>query len=612
MKTTSRQRFEGPSSNGNLCLRIVCFMTVTSMTALTGCTGSPPQQPPAETQPSTSTTQPPSPDPVEAKINFQGGSGTLAATTKSQSQSPDMTTAIPADASLKEVVDLEMTTGEFPSSGAVLTFTVAQPVPADRTPFIARWDQQNLAWVPLASRTSPDRTMVSAKLEHFSTYGFLDILSNGIGKLIGDRTARPDCPARPPDWDDKAAPQFYDDINGPILWCATTDPAHPDDLEIKLRLNRGAAASITTAVKPVWSQSDLWQRLVPETWATMGLSGPESLIPNPDTYFIQPTGEFDFRFSKSDVLTYWHANRTKPLIEVDTSVPDVLAGLLFSVASDNIPGGSALFLATAAMSITQCSSDMYGAGGDLALSAASVKAVASKLPVLMGALASCLAGQKEFVAHAVARDWVRRHPTAAIQEIADTAGLAAKRVVVVAQIYAAVQVLAPVADALTDLLLDPVARQFVFQPSDTALKEYIQNTRPTVPGIPGELGGKWCSRLNPGKCFSIVEKKAQYPDLFLEDSYPAADAPGATDYALCLGHEGGNNSCAVAYSIYVRYYPVGIGWDCSKNYYHKQLPTCVPDFSHAHDLTKPRIVVLPNHQQGTAYYDSEPMYLVGG
>lgn len=595
-----------PSPAANHWLRVVCLLAAASMMALTGCTGSPPRQPPTNTRT-------PTPEPVSAGVSFPGSSKGLSATTTSQPQTPDMTAAVPTGSSLEKVVDLEMGNGTFPSSGAVLTFTIDQPVPVDKTPFIARWDTQNLTWIPLASDTSSDRTTVSAKLEHFSTYGLLDFLSNGIGKLIGVRTTRPDCPNPSPAWDDKSSPQFYDDINGPVLWCATTDPAHPDDLEIKLKLNRGAAASIMTAIKPVWSHSDLWQSFTPATWVTMGLSGPESLIPNPDAYFIQPTGEFDFRFSKSDVLTYWHANRTKPLIEVDTSVPDVLAGLLFNAASDNLPGGSALFLTTTSMAISQCSSGLVASGGDLTLTKSSATAVLSKSAVLLGVLASCLADQKEFIVQAAARYSATQNPATEFKKIADDAGLAAKRVMVGAQIYAAVQTLAPVADALTDLLLDPVARQFVFQPSDAALKEYVQNNRPTVPGLPGELGGKWCSRLNPGNCFSVVEKKAQYPDLFLKFSGPAADAPGATDYTLCIGHTpGAGNACITAESIFVRYYPVGVGWDCSRNYYHEQLPTCDPDYSSAHDVTKPRIVVLPNHQQGTVYYDSEPMYLVGG
>ncbi|QCO97329.1 hypothetical protein FCN77_05855 [Arthrobacter sp. 24S4-2] len=395
-----------------------------------------------------------------------------------------MKSAVPAESSLEKVVDLDMSNGTFPSSGAILTFTVDRPVPADKVPFIARWDGQNLTWVPLASDTSPDRTTVSAKLEHFSTYGLLDFLGNGIGKLVGARTTPPECTADPPAWDDKTAPQFYDDINGPVLWCATTDPEHPDDLEIKLKLNRGAAASITTAIKPVWAQSDLWQGDTPETWATMVLSGPDALIPNLDTYFIQPTGEFAFRFNKSDLLNFWHSNRTKSLIEVDATVPYVLAGLLYNQISDSsvVP---ALSLVTTLMALIQCSSEISG-GVDLVLSSSSLKSVASELPGMMARLAPCLSGKSKSIAQAAAKFWATRDPASTITEIEKRAATASKSILAVAQIYAAVQVLAPVADALTDLLLDPIARQFVFQPSDQALKAFL-GPAPIVPTPPGDL-----------------------------------------------------------------------------------------------------------------------------
>ena len=455
---------------------IVCLITVGTMAAFTACTGAPPKQPAVGSgTPS---------DRVVAQVTFPGRMG-LAATTTNQPQTTEMKADVPVDTSLEKVVNLKMSTGTFPATGAMLQFTVDQPVPADRTAFIASWDAQNLTWVPLATETSTDRTTVRAKLEHFSTYGLFDLVSNAIGKFVGVRTTPPECKNPPPAWDDNSV-QFYSDINGPVLWCATTDPGHPDDLEIKLRLNRGAAASITTAIRPVWSQSDLWNGVTPETWATMVLSGPESLIPNPDTYFIQPTGEFDFRFNKLDLLNFWHSNRTKPLIEVDTSVPDVLAGLLYHAIADDASAVPALSLTTSIIAVTQCLSDINRAGGDLGLSSTSLKSVATKLPALMGTLASCLAGQSEAVAQEAATYWATRDPASTITEIEKKAHLATKGILKWARIYAAVQVLAPVADALTDLLLDPVARQFVFQPTDQALRDYLRPP-PTIPTTSGDL-----------------------------------------------------------------------------------------------------------------------------
>lgn len=137
------------------------------------------------------------------------------------------------------------------------------------------------------------------------------------------------------------------------------------------------------------------------------------------------------------------------------------------------------------------------------------------------------------------------------------------------------------------------------------------SSRLSVPGLPAALKGKWCSRIKPDNCFDAADKLAQSPDFFVASSSPAEDAPGATDYTFCFAHEFGN-SCSTAGSMYVRYYPVGVGWDCSKNRWAPRLSSCVPDYSTAHDITKPRIVVLPNHQQGNVYFDTEPMYSVGG
>ncbi|PTT60824.1 hypothetical protein DBR22_19830 [Arthrobacter sp. HMWF013] len=453
-------------------IRLMCLITAGVIAVLTGCTGSPPELhstgtpslPPVGKQTSSAH--------AEATVNFPGVSG-LEATVTNRPQTKEMQAALPSQSSLDQVVDLDMKTGVFPSSGAELTFSLDLPLPAEQIMFIVNWDVHNQSWAPVASETSPDGKSISAKLAHFSTYG-LEIWSNFIGRMVGVRTNPPECPAPPPEWDDNSV-QFYEDLNGPVLWCATTDPDHPDDLKIKLRLNRGAAASITTAVKPVWVQSDLWQGVTPETWATMVLSGPDALIPGPDTYFIQPTGEFSFRFNKTDLLNFWHSNRSTPLIAVDATVPYVLAGLLYNQASDAsvVP---ALSLVTTYMALTQCLSEIIE-GLDLVLSHSSLKSFASELPGMMARLAPCLSAKSKPIAQAAAKFWATKDPTSTIAVIEKSAALASKSILAAAQIYAAVQVLAPVADALTDLLLDPIARQFIFQPSDLALKAFLGPTK---------------------------------------------------------------------------------------------------------------------------------------
>ncbi|MGY3320781.1 hypothetical protein [Arthrobacter sp. TE12232] len=402
-------------------------------------------------------------------------------------ETPEMKDALPAQSSLGQVVDLDMKTGAFPSSGADLTFTLNDPLPADKVAFIANWDAGSQTWIPLASETSPDGRSVRARLSHFSTYG-LSFWSNLTGKLLGVRTNPPNCPAppAPPSWDDNSAPQYFDDINGPILWCAGADPANPDDLEIKLKLNRGAAAAITTAIKPVWTHSDLWQDDTPETWTQMVLAvglqtgGPNPLVDTADSYFIQPTGEYTFRFAKADVLNFWHADRTKPLIQVDATIPYVVAGLLYAQASD-LSAIPALPLVTTLMALNQCSSEILSTGVDLHLSASSQKALASKIPGLMATLATCMASQMDSIVESVAKYWAKNKPASSLPLLEKSARFAGKGLMAAARLYALLQALAPVADALTDLLLDPIARQFIFQPSDQALKDFLR-PKPTATG----------------------------------------------------------------------------------------------------------------------------------
>ena len=62
-------------------------------------------------------------------------------------------------------------------------------------------------------------------------------------------------------------------------------------------------------------------------------------------------------------------------------------------------------------------------------------------------------------------------------------------------------------------------------------------------------------------------------------------------------------------SMYLRYFPVGVEWDCTALEVEEHgWPDCYPDYTSSHDSSKPRLVVLPNHQHSTDYVDTEPMY----
>nr|CAD47903.1 hypothetical protein [Paenarthrobacter nicotinovorans] len=131
----------------------------------------------------------------------------------------------------------------------------------------------------------------------------------------------------------------------------------------------------------------------------------------------------------------------------------------------------------------------------------------------------------------------------------------------------------------------------------------------SIPGMPAAVGGKWCTRSTPAICFSDVETKAKYPSIRVQYAEPSDPPPGATDYTLCIQMDLGNG-CSTASTIFLRYFPTGVGWNCVQAEVLRgfKKPACDPDYSSAHDTSQPRLVVLLNHQQGPTYSDQLPMY----
>jgi len=133
----------------------------------------------------------------------------------------------------------------------------------------------------------------------------------------------------------------------------------------------------------------------------------------------------------------------------------------------------------------------------------------------------------------------------------------------------------------------------------------------SIPGLPPELSGNWCTPSNgstPAACFSDADIKQRYPQARVYDKIPASEAPGATDFTLCLEMDLGDH-CSMASTMLLRYFPAGAGWNCVQSeVVGLHWPACDPDYTYLHDLSKPRLVRLLNHQQGNNYVDSPPMY----
>lgn len=127
-------------------------------------------------------------------------------------------------------------------------------------------------------------------------------------------------------------------------------------------------------------------------------------------------------------------------------------------------------------------------------------------------------------------------------------------------------------------------------------------------GLPNELSGTWCTHSTPQTCFSAAEVKKGSPEARVMRPSPSTQAPGATDYVLCLKLDLGDH-CTTANTIYLRYFPAGATWNCVQTQVVvNDWPACQPDYTSSHDSSQPRLLRLPNHQQSPNFIDSPPMY----
>lgn len=134
----------------------------------------------------------------------------------------------------------------------------------------------------------------------------------------------------------------------------------------------------------------------------------------------------------------------------------------------------------------------------------------------------------------------------------------------------------------------------------------------TVKGFPAPLQGRWCS--TDGKtCFSLSTFRSENPTSFLFSADPSTSVPGATDYSLCYAPDMGKGQCTTAASMFLRYLPAGTKWNCKMmGAAQFSLDSCRPDYSKAHDTSRARLMIVPNHQQGAQYVDTPPMYRADG
>jgi hypothetical protein len=419
----------------------------------------------------------PAPGP-EVTVEFPDAGPQLKAKVELQEPTQEMRRVVPAGFTVRDVASLTMAEGSFPASGAAVTFNLPEPLAAEQTAMIAHWDDEEAAWEPVPTELSADRKTLTASVEHFSLWGWIvdaakvvgdglqtgsEYAYNGIGRVLGEKTDPPECDGDIPRWAD---PVFSkDNMNAPVLWCAGTDSKNPDIMVMKLALNRGTAASITTAIKPAWAYSNLWENMTPKTWGQMAVQTNASTNQLGDTYLVQPLGEYHFGFHRAELMDFWYGHQTTPLIQVDSTLTYTLAGLMYQAVEGKASGNMAGVFIMA--SLLECGGGIVGA------------AVEQSVGDAFGALTSCLDERKDAIAVATARG-LNLSPGADWDE-AVAAGKNIGRIIRVAGLwYTAAKLSFTAASYVGDLGLEPILRQVIFSPATDELKRYVAARKPQL------------------------------------------------------------------------------------------------------------------------------------
>lgn len=397
-----------------------------------------------------------------------------------------MQDAVPAGAKIHQAADLSMVSGLLPEGGAEVTIRLDEPIGEGAFAAVAHWDEEAGEWEPLPSGISEDRMTISSHVDHFSIKGVIEWLGeaagvgaatiqsgadaafNGLSKWTGNMTDAPTCSWPAPSWSDVS---FLDDKNGPVLWCVGSDEANKDIIEIRLKMNRASAGSVTTAIKPAWAWGDIWKSTGPETWASMGMGADVVAAGFAETYLIQPLGEYRFRFNKQELFDLWSGGHDGPLIEVSSSAFHVAAGLIYDVFAEEADG--ALAGVTAMMAVGECAVDLKSQ-----LEAAGGEGLAA--PEVFTAVRSCAVSNADTITTKAIQRYLRKNPTANASELAAfSSSHFAKKLKFASNWYAMVKGTLTVGSLIGDLTLAPIARQLVFTPATDQIAGIVEARRST-------------------------------------------------------------------------------------------------------------------------------------
>lgn len=425
-----------------------------------------------------------------ATASFPADTGVEARVEKTD---PDdkQSAALPAATTLRALADFSVEGGrQFPASGAQVSFTTDEPLSAEATPVIVHWNEGSETWEPVETSLSEDRRTTTAKVSHFSKYGRIDYLFNAIGQLTGNAaTSGVTCDQPMPDWAD---PQYFDDINSPVLWCGGKDSNNADLLVAKLKMNRDTAAKVTLAIDPAWAWSDLWQT-TPTDLATMAAAAE---LPNSPfsqrQYLVQPFGELHFGFGRSSLEGLYYGGANQPLVQVETGWFYTAAAIMWDQIGDMPLGDSPVAAASSTMALMDCGQALLTANS----SSGAVDA--------FGKAMSCLGTQqsKDLLhrgVHTVLADryphltggWVTVHSKKILSKFG-LIGLGMKTADFSLKIFSAAK----------DAILPDIVRQFKFEPSVKAIRERAPQKK-TYAGT--QLGTSYTFKYPSG--WKVAEEK---------------------------------------------------------------------------------------------------------
>lgn len=342
-------------------------------------------------------------------------------------------------------------------AGALVSVSLPAPLVEGHELLITHWNEDAETWEPATTDLSADRMIATAQVPHFSKYGFWDYLFNAANQVMGNAaTTGVACDAPLPDW---VEPEFFDDINGPVLWCGGSDANNPDILVAKLKMNRGYAAKITTALDPEYKWSDLWDGMGPETMVNMlAMANLSSVNKTTNDYIVQPLGEYNFGFNRAAVEKFYADGKwDKPLIEVSVGWVYTAFGFLYSELKDAVGGDVAATFT--ALALAQCAYDV----NDGVVGTDSVSLFTTSMSCIETSLDGLQNGALAFL--------TKKLPKTSKTTLANRLKPAAAKMKTILKIYSAASMATRIMTSVGDQGLPDITRQFLYSPSLKAIQD---------------------------------------------------------------------------------------------------------------------------------------------